>query len=260
MKLHTFGTCAGTEPMKGRHHLGFAFELENGLYWFDAGETSSYTACLMGVDLLRIRSIFISHTHMDHVGGLGLLMWNIRKLGNVRKRLPDSKNIDLFIPNLSTWEGFMQILKNTEGDFLCDFSFQPHQVLDGVIYKSKFDDFTVKAYHNNHIAKKEKEPWRSFSYEINAQGKRIIFSGDTKLEDVLQLLDGKVDYFLMETGHHNSGDVARFLTKEKKEVKNLFFIHNGRNILQDPQAALLDAEENFPGNVVICEDGQTYDL
>ena len=164
MKLHTFGTCAGTEPMKGRHHLGFAFELENGLYWFDAGETSSYTACLMGVDLLRIRSIFISHTHMDHVGGLGLLMWNIRKLGNVRKRLPDSKNIDLFIPKLSTWEGFMQMLKNTEGDFLLLIFRFSSSGSRRVIYKVNLMILQLKHIITTISQKKEKEPWRSFSY------------------------------------------------------------------------------------------------
>lgn len=260
MKLHTFGTCAGTEPIKGRHHLSFAFELKNGVYWFDAGETSSYTAHLMHVDLLKVRSVFISHTHMDHVGGLGNLMWNIRKISNIKERLPESAEIDVFIPNLSTFDGIMQVLKNTEGDFVCDFSFVPHQVTDGELYSSSYDDFTVKAYHNKHMAKRENEPWRSFSYEINAEGKRILFSGDTTLSDVTELLDGKFDYFLMETGHHDSGDIARLLTEGKKEVKNLFFIHNGRNILRDREVALSDAKKNFSGNVVICEDGQTYEL
>lgn len=154
----------------------------------------------------------------------------------------------------------MQVLKNTEGDFKCDFSFLPKKVTDGEIYKSPFDDFSVTAHHNNHMKKIEGEPWRSFSYEINAKGKRIIFSGDTTIEDISGLLRGKTDYFLMETGHHDSGVIANMLTKEKKEVKNLFFTHNGRNILRDSKAALIEAKELFSGNVVICEDGETYEL
>ena len=86
MKLWFFGTCSGTEPLPGRHHVSFALESEGGLYWFDAGEGCSYTAKLAGADLLAVKKIFISHTHMDHVGGLGNLLWNIRKLEWVEGR------------------------------------------------------------------------------------------------------------------------------------------------------------------------------
>ena len=79
MKLYTFGCCAGTEPMENLHHTALAFEVGDTLYWFDAGESCSRTAHLMGIDLLKIKSIFISHTHMDHIGGLGNLLWNMRK-------------------------------------------------------------------------------------------------------------------------------------------------------------------------------------
>ena len=76
MKLYVFGSCSGTEPMEGRHHTSVAFEINDRFYWFDAGENCSYTAHLMGVDLLKISDIFISHTHMDHIGGLANLLWN----------------------------------------------------------------------------------------------------------------------------------------------------------------------------------------
>lgn len=58
MKIHIFGTCAGTEPIPGRRHVSFAIERNGYIYWFDAGEGCSYTAHLMGVDLLSIKSIY----------------------------------------------------------------------------------------------------------------------------------------------------------------------------------------------------------
>ena len=45
-------------------------EADGGLYWFDAGEACSYTAHLMGLDLLTLRALFISHPHADHIGGM----------------------------------------------------------------------------------------------------------------------------------------------------------------------------------------------
>lgn len=69
MKLHFLGTCSGTEPMPDRKHTSFAIETGDRLYWFDAGEGCSYTAHLMGLDLLSLCKVVISHPHMDHVGG-----------------------------------------------------------------------------------------------------------------------------------------------------------------------------------------------
>ena len=63
MKLHFLGTCAGTEPMPGRKHASVAVEVGDRLYWFDAGEGCSYTAHLMGLDLLKIKAVFISHLY-----------------------------------------------------------------------------------------------------------------------------------------------------------------------------------------------------
>ena len=86
IKVHILGSCSGTEPYEGRHHTSVALETEKGLYWLDAGECCSYTAYLMGLDLLKTKGIFISHCHMDHVGGLGKLLWDIRKLTVVKSR------------------------------------------------------------------------------------------------------------------------------------------------------------------------------
>ena len=70
MKIHFLGTCSGTEPMPDMHHCSLAFDINGVYYWFDAGEGCSHTAMTkMGIDLSRIRSIFISHPHIDHVGG-----------------------------------------------------------------------------------------------------------------------------------------------------------------------------------------------
>ena len=102
MKIHFLGTCAGTEPMPGRKHASIAVESGKNIYWFDAGEGCSYTAHLLGIDLLKVNKVVISHTHMDHVGGLGNLLWNIRKLVIMRKQLPLHGGIEVYLPNMET--------------------------------------------------------------------------------------------------------------------------------------------------------------
>ena len=72
MKLVFLGTCAGTEPMPDRKHAAIALEVEGRLYWFDAGEGCSYTAHNLGMDVLKVKTVVISHPHLDHTGGLSL--------------------------------------------------------------------------------------------------------------------------------------------------------------------------------------------
>ncbi|MBQ4047381.1 MAG: ribonuclease Z [Clostridia bacterium] len=260
MKIHFFGTCSGTRPVAGTHHLSFAIETGGGYYWFDAGETCSYTAHLMGVDLLKIRKIFISHPHMDHVGGLGNLLWTIRKLTQGKNGRQKDGDIHIHIPDLTTLDGFMQVLKNTEGNFEIDFQIFGHEVVDGLVADDGI--LRVTAQHNGHLPHEDGTPWRSFSYLIEAEDKRIVFSGDIKaVSDLAPLMENGCDALIMETGHHKVADACAELAARDWPIKRLWFAHNGPDILKDvPAAAERAAQSAFAGETHICWDGETLEL
>ena len=259
MKIHTLGTSAGTQPYNGFHHTSIALETEKSLYFFDAGECCGYTAHLCGIDLLRTKAIFISHPHMDHVGGLGNLLWYIRKVGIVRKEplWDNNNNIDIFTPCIDTVDGFMTVLKNTEGDFRCDYTHTAHKFSDGLLFDN--GDIKVTATHTNHMPKKNGE-YTSYSFRIECEGKVVVFSGDMRLEDIKDIVPENCTAFLVETGHHQIEDICDELKKEKKNVENLFFVHHGGYIIRDPENAVIRAENAFDGPVTICRDGKTYEL
>ena len=260
MQLTFLGTCAGTEPIPGRKHTSFVIEYGGKVYWFDAGSGCSYTAHLLGIDLLAVRSIFISHTHMDHIGGLANLLWDIRKLNGLEPdphRRISGKRIDLFIPDLQVWQGILQILKGTEGHFSIDFDLEATGYADGPVFAA--EGLQVSTLHNRHLGVPlQGEPWKSYSFGIEAAGKRVVFSGD--IEDVreLQPLLEDCDLLLVETGHHKVEDICAYVRDQP--VKRLGFLHHGRAILADPLGEADKARQIFGDHVFLAEDGMRLDL
>ena len=257
MKIHFLGTCAGTEPMPDRKHASVAVEAGDRLYWFDAGEGCSYTGHLMGLDLLKVGKIVISHTHMDHMGGLGNLLWNIRKLSGLQSRLPEQGAIELYIPDMPAWEGLHQMLTYTEGKFETKYPIRAHQVEAGVV----FDDGIVKvtAFPNTHMSRWEEGRCISYSYLIESAGKRLVYSGDVGSYCELDPAIGDgCDGLIIETGHFGIDAVSQYASEKK--IGHIFFSHNGREILNHPEASQEKIQRYFDGRATICTDGMTFIL
>ena len=257
MKVYVFGTCAGTEPIPGTHHVSFAVRHNEQLYWFDAGECCSYTAQMMGVDVRDINSIFISHTHMDHIGGLGNLLWNIRKL-DMRDNKCDGKTIRLFMPDTKTGPALKCLLEQTEGGFICRFSIAESRVSDGVL----LDECGIKvtALHNSHLPPFLDGTFRSFSYMIEADGKTLVFTGDTGSYFEIEPFIRRADVLMAETGHHTPKQVCEALNKMGCMPEKLLFIHNGRPLLFDRENAVKEAKAVYNGYLQVLNDRDTFSM
>lgn len=257
MKIHFLGTCAGTEPMSTRKHMSFVIETGERLYWFDAGEGCSFTAHNMGLNLLNVKNIVISHAHMDHVGGLGNLLWNIRKLRGVKNTKPKFGDINVYIPNMNSWNAIHSLLRHTEGGFSTDFDINSIKVKTGLL----FDDSVMKvtALNNNHLPCDDNGDSLSFSYKIECENKTVIYSGDVKKYCELDyFLCDEVDALIIETGHFGIDDVYDY-TKDKT-IGKIYFSHNGREILNHPEKSQQKIDDLFGDNAVICEDKMTVEL
>lgn len=252
MELIFLGTCSGTEPEPGRCHVAWVLQVDGALYWFDAGESCSRTAHLLGLDLLAVKAIFISHSHMDHVGGLGNLLWNIRKLDGIKRRLQGAV-IDVHVPNRQSWDGVMQVLGQSEGNFQTAFSLAVHDVQPGPCFDN--GRVRVDCVSNRHLA-----DGRSFSYRIRSEGKTIVYSGDVKSISELDcwLQDG-CDLLLMETGHHAVEAVCQYV-RERPQIARLGFIHHGREILDHPAESRSKAFAILGERVFFTDDGENMTL
>ncbi|MBR5218286.1 MAG: MBL fold metallo-hydrolase [Clostridia bacterium] len=255
-KIYFFGTRSGTEPMEGMHHTCIVIETGGMYYFFDAGENCTDSSHLAGVDHLKIKSIFISHPHIDHIGGLAGLIGNVHKLTTLSQRRPADRKIDLFIPNLATWEGFYTVLLNCSDNYFSEFEVKPHRIADGVIFED--DNIKVTAFHNHHIQAEEGNGWLSYSFLIEAEGKRIVFSGDVRdMYDLDNVIGDGCDIAMIETGHHKVSAVGEYA--ESKNIGKLIFTHHGREIINDRPAAQAKADAlTIPA--VIAYDGMVEEV
>lgn len=257
MKLTFLGTCSGTEPMPRRHHSSFVLEIGGVNYWFDAGENCSHAAYTSGIDLSRVRAVFISHMHIDHTGGLANLIFTIYKVFERTKKAHINDNCyDVFVPDLDLFSAIRSVAEAYVPPHAIGVRAVGREVKDGVVYEDT--NVRVSALHNAHLGEDGTDGWHSYSYLIEAEGKRIVFSGDVLAASELDPLIGEgCDLLIMETGHHAVEDVCRYA--EEHSVKRLLFTHHGREILHDPQAA----EERLKQKTVdahVCEDGETFFL
>ncbi|MBR1970811.1 MAG: MBL fold metallo-hydrolase [Clostridia bacterium] len=249
-KIIFLGTCSGTEPIGDMHHTSFVVQVGDVNYFFDAGENCSRTSRAMGVDLLKVPAIFISHPHIDHVGGLMNLVWSIKKLRCVTDCKPINNKIDIYIPDINVMNSILDTLRSIDDGFETDYSINVIRTMEKVLYED--ENIKVSAVSNHHLGVDSEGLPLSYSYIIETEGKKIVFSGDVRdLDDVERLTKTPCDYLLMETGHHKVSDILNFA--KNHEIGKLLFIHHGREIINNREDAQNKISESNV-NAQICHD------
>ena len=256
LKLTFLGTCAGTEPIPGRHHSSLVLEAGGLCYWFDAGENCSHAAITYGIDITKTRAVFISHMHIDHTGGLANLLFTVHKLASrYKKPHANGNSYDVFLPDTDLFQSIKQVAFYGGRPKGC-VNISEHTVSDGIVFED--ENVRITALHNAHLGETGESGWHSYSYLIEAEGRHIVFSGDVRTPDELNGLIGDgCDCLIIETGHHTVKDICQYAVKMR--AKRLLFTHNGREILADPLAAE-KLSASLHGNAKICADGDVETL
>ena len=261
MKIHYLGTCSGTEPMAGMHHTSLVLETAGKLYWLDSGECAAHTAYTMGLPVMNTAAVFVSHPHIDHIGGLANLLSLFRKLENRYKmKLVSDNRLRVFFPGLEIFDAVKTVAFGTEAQSASRYAIDASEVCDGVLFED--GNIRVSAVHNKHLKESGEQGWHSFSYLIEAEGRRVVFSGDVASSDELDpLMANGCDYLIHETGHHSVCDVCNYAVS--RGAKALRFTHHGRAIIEDRAAMekiVSEAASSAPISIKICYDRMTEEI
>jgi ribonuclease BN (tRNA processing enzyme) len=256
------GSCAGTEPVPGRRHSAWTLQCNGKLYQFEAGEGCAYTAHTNGIDLTQLQAVFISHYHMDHNGGLPHIFYVRNKMAARFRKTLLAKPLPIYTAYPQQVNAVLDFLSScslNKKDFRKNNTASIHQIKDGTI----FDDGTIKieAIHNMHVGGMQNGLWRSFSFKINAAGKKIVFSGDVRNVHELDKFLTDCDILMIETGHHKPWEIAETIRKNSRwQVRKLIFVHHGRDLLNNPQESMHKTNQAWGKEAEYAFDGMIIEL
>lgn len=230
IKIYFLGTASGI-PTLQRFNTSVVLEASGNIYLFDAGEACSSLLIRNKIDYRKIRCIFISHMHSDHIGGIFQLIQTLQL--SLRNRYSvKEKAINLFVPK----EGINSLKKMFCAFYLMPevlpFSLELFSISEAYFYKNSLME--VRAIANQHLKKGYREilqktqtkypnAFQSYSFLIKVQKKRILYSGDiSDISELDEFLDN-IDVLILELAHIDFERTIKFLSQQS--ISKVIFTH-----------------------------------
>lgn len=243
MRITFLGTSHGV-PEPNRKCSSILLEVGSSRYIIDMGTQAVEQLITRGISPASVKSIFVTHMHTDHTDGLisfvGLCSWYY-------------KNADpgIYLPgDLEAAKTAMDAWMRCNGISMRPLRFLP--VKEGMLY----DDgvITVTAFPTKHTAS-------SYAFLVEAEGKRVLFSGDLchkgPQEDFpVSVLEQPLDLAICECAHFGT-DKYIPLFKDNSNLKRLCFTHYVDKFI----SSMLTLKNELPGvEILRAQDGTEINL
>ena len=207
MKITFLGTSHGV-PERDRYCSCTCVSTAGGRYLIDAGGPVTDMLIRKGIAPEEIMAIFVIHMHGDHVNGLpaftDLISWYF-KTADPLIHLPDQTGVDA----LKRWNTAVL------GSAVRDIRYEVYR--EGIIYDD--GDMRVTALRSRHHD-------LSYSFKLEAEGKRVIFTGDLAGPDIdfpRFCFEEDCDAVICEAAHFPTTKAAPVF--EKCLTKNIYINH-----------------------------------
>jgi ribonuclease BN (tRNA processing enzyme) len=244
-RLITLGTRSGPTPDVHRAQSSNVLITNGAAYIIDAGDGVSRRLIRLGINFRDIRSVFITHPHSDHTGGLGGLMTWLYDRGDPSKVV----NIDGPPGTAAGVEGLLQFLTVNAEIRMSDGTrsvparrmFSSKDLGEGV----GFQDSNVKvvAVENTHYHFPPGSPgygkYKSYAYRFDAADRSVVFTGDTGPSDAIAELARGADLLVSEATNpvdeYRDGEIkaGRWQLMKPAEQENLIRHHIEEHLLPE---------------------------
>lgn len=200
----TLGTMGGPMPSATRAEPANLLVRNGSAHLVDVGDGAATAMVVAGADFRELRSIWISHIHFDHIGGLfGALGLRLQTRGTEPLTVYGPPGTRAIIDGLiaamqpSARSGF-----GVPGEVPIDpgASITVVELDDGDVVT--LDDFTVRVASNTHYSfppgSDNERDFRSLSFRFDLPERSIVYTGDTGSSDKVTALAQGADMLVTE--------------------------------------------------------------
>ena len=226
-------------------------------YLIDAGEGCASAILRHKIDPLKIRQVFITHTHADHYIGIFMLVQMMHLLEN-------KENIEIYLPEEAVFwfENMFDALYLFKEKLSCKFELKP--ITHDFLFKD--ENLSLTAHLNRHLLSNEKfiseenlpNKMESYSFSIELGGNRIFYSGDIAgMEDIENLIE-ETDLLFCESTHINVEELLELV--KRKKVRETILTHLHEEVEGKKEQIIRMAEEMGYRNLKFAFDGMSISL
>ncbi len=232
--LTFLGSSSGM-PSPSRYCSSLLLQTDKINLLVDCGEGVSFSLLKYKIDPLLVDSIFVSHSHVDHVGGLFLLI-------QLMYLLHRTSPLDVYLPEeaLPGVKHFLHTCYLFPEKLNFRLSFFP--ITSG--FKFEAQDLSLEAHPNRHLTANQtaiedlglENRMQSFSFILKLRDKKIVYSGDVQtVGDLAEIVVG-ADILITECMHPDLSELFSLITE--KGVKSTILTHIPPE-LEDQQEEIL---------------------
>ncbi|WP_120076085.1 MBL fold metallo-hydrolase [Aurantiacibacter odishensis] len=200
----TLGTVGGPQPVANRNEPANLLLVGNDAHLVDVGDGAATSMIRAGVQYADLRSIWISHIHFDHIGGLfGVLGLRLQTRTETPLTIYGPPGTQEIVDGLlaamqpSARSGF-----GVPGEQSIDpaASITVRELDDGDVVNLGSD--TVRVANNTHYSFEagtpEEEYYRSLSFRFDLADRSIVYTGDTGPSEAVTELARGADMLVTE--------------------------------------------------------------
>ncbi len=277
MKLWLLGT--GTpEPSLNRASSGYIIQIEDYFIVFDQGFGSFHRILQLGIPITKIKYVFLSHYHFDHIGDFPRLL-----LTHWDQGAGDIPDLNVFGP--PPLHRIIQRNFATDGVYGLDLIARTNAKSSMAVYESRggegkraYPNPTLRELNDSDVVTndnwsirvmegKHQQPYLiPLAYRLEYKGMSLVYSGDTapikKMEQFAKDCDVLVHmchYISGELGVTNDvmGHKELAALAEKAQVKKLVLTHMAEHIFDVPgikEKVIDDISKIYKGKLIFGED------